>query len=152
MDLQARDCPPLQFVRELTVNGLEAIDARRRSGPPHHGVDQVVWRQLHEIGDRVAPKLCCIDTGTGMTPSELEQHIGRMASSGKTQATDANYGMGAKIAGAAHSPAGLTYLTWTGTPDQGWTCTLLRDPHRGWGLHETAPGRYLRSTTTRSTT
>jgi len=111
LDLQARDCPPLQFVRELTVNGLEAIVARRASLTPSPVTDQVVWRHFHELGDGVVAKLCCIDTGTGMTADELERYIGRMASSGKTQAADANYGMGAKVAGAAFSPAGLTYLS-----------------------------------------
>lgn len=142
LDLQARDCPPLQFVREFTVNGLEAVAARRTSSHPNPAADQVVWRRFHELGDDVAPKLCCIDTGTGMTPEDLDRYIGAIASSGKVQAADANYGMGAKIAGAAHSPAGLTYLSWTGS-EQGWTCTLVRDPQRGWGLQEAIPGQYL---------
>jgi hypothetical protein len=45
--------------------------------------------------------------------------------------------MGAKIAGAVGNPAGLTYLSWTGSADSGHTCTLLREEPTGtWGLAE----------------
>lgn len=135
LDANARDCPPLQFVREFTVNGIEAIAARRDTGQPNPSPDQIVWRAFTELRHRVAaPKLACIDTGTGMTADELDRYINLIASTSKTQGLRDNYGMGAKVAGAARSPAGVTYLSWTGDPESGATCTLVRDNFSEWGL------------------
>jgi hypothetical protein len=138
LEAKARDCPPLQFVREFTVNALEAIEERAREGDRHHGPKQVVWRAFQELGDRVpAPKLACIDTGIGMTADELERYVNALSSTSKKQGLDANYGMGAKIAGAVGNPAGLTYLSWTGSPEDGYGCTMAHDPDSNkWGLVE----------------
>src|SRR4051812_47924992 len=140
LEAQARDCPRHQFVREFTKNGLEAIETRRTlpESDRNPGREEIVWRQHHELGDRLpAPKLACIDTGTGMTPDELERYINSLTATSKTRALDANYGMGAKIAGSLGNPAGLAYFSWTGSPDDGYTCTLARDETTGdWGLEE----------------
>lgn len=139
LEAKARDCPPLQFVREFTQNALEAIATRRVSDAPNPGQDRIVWREFTEALDLLgAKKLCCIDTGTGIEPDNLERYISSLAATSKRQdLRDGNYGMGAKIAGAAGNPAGVTYLTWTGGPDRGWTCTLKKDPETGvWGLNE----------------
>jgi hypothetical protein len=138
LEAKARDCPPLQFVREFTVNALEAIHARRRAGLAGAESDQVVWREFIELAGRAeAPKLACVDTGIGMAPDELERYINALSSTSKRQALDANLGMGAKIAGAVGNPLGLTYLSWTGSPDSGVTCTLAHDAETGkWGLEE----------------
>src|SRR4051812_3773991 len=120
LDANARDCPPLQFVREFTVNALEAIHERRcAAGLANPAADRVVWRQFTELGDRAAasPKLACIDTGIGMTPDEMDRYIRALASTSKRQALDGNYGWGAKISAAERNPAGLTYLSWTGGPE-----------------------------------
>ncbi len=36
-ELFAHDCPPTQFVREMTRNGIEAIEAYRVIEPDYHG-------------------------------------------------------------------------------------------------------------------
>lgn len=142
LDANARDCPPLQFVREFTVNAIEAIDARRAAGhdDPADG-HKVIWRQFTELNSQLAtPKLACVDTGIGMTDAELDLYIRALASSSKRQALDGNYGWGAKISAAEHNPAGLTYLSFTGTRESGRACTLILDPDQGWGLAENEHG------------
>jgi hypothetical protein len=143
LDANARDCPPLQFVREFTINGLEAIAARRaQAGMSNPGVDRVVWRAFTELADKLAaPKLACIDTGIGMTPDEMDRYIRSLASTSKRQALDGNYGWGAKISAAEANPVGLTYISWTGSPESGSTCTLAHDATQGeWGLLQNAAG------------
>ena len=69
LDLMARECPPLQFLREYTKNGIEAIEAyRQHVDPAYQG--KVIWTVAPTRRPRAepkAPKLCCIDTGIGMT-------------------------------------------------------------------------------------
>jgi hypothetical protein len=137
LDANARDCPPLQFLREFTLNGWQAIDAR--VAMRLHGDEairhSITWRQFTELSGRArAPKLACIDTGTGMTGEEMERYINSLASSGRVQGLGENYGLGAKVAGAVVSPAGMTYLGWTDGPDSGVVCTLMNEPGSGWGL------------------
>src|SRR4051794_393538 len=113
LELAASDCPPLQFIREFTTNSIEAIEARRKAEPADAQSSRVVWREYYELGGRAgAPKLACIDTGNGMSGDDLERYINSLASTSKRQATDGNYGHGAKVAGAVGNPAGLTYLSW----------------------------------------
>jgi hypothetical protein len=142
LDANARDCPPLQFVREFTVNAVEAISARRGAGHPDPADGhKVIWRQYTELSAQlVVPKLACIDTGIGMTADELDRYIRALASSSKRQALDGNYGWGAKISAAERNPAGLTYLSFTGTRDSGRACTLILDAEQGWGLAENDRG------------
>jgi hypothetical protein len=140
LETQARDCPPLQFIREFTLNAIEAIEARREAAGTNHKRerDQIVWREFSELGDRApGAKLACIDTGIGMDPDDMERFINALASTSKDQGLLEHYGMGAKIAGAAVSPIGVTYLSWRGARETGKACTLVREPATGvWGLDE----------------
>jgi hypothetical protein len=61
LDKLAQDCSPLQFVRELTQN---AIDGVRATSKPGEAVWDVSWSYFELTG---VHKLCCIDTGIGMT-------------------------------------------------------------------------------------
>jgi len=63
------ECTDCQFVRELTVNGLEAVAAL---GAEAGGrvVWDLDWQRFDESGGRVR-KLSVIDTGTGMTAQQL---------------------------------------------------------------------------------
>lgn len=107
LDRLGADCAPLQFLRELTVNAIEAIAAL----PTPKG--EIVWDYAHDHYDLTGVfKLTIIDTGTGMTGSEMERYINRLSSSGRQQAVDANYGVGAKIAAATRNRAGVVYLSW----------------------------------------
>jgi hypothetical protein len=101
------DCSPLQFIRELTKNGLEAI---QQDGP---GGGQVIWDVYwpHLDLDH-AVKLCCIDTGVGMTGEEMVRYINSLSSSVHEQSATGNFGVGAKIAAAPKNPHGLVYMSW----------------------------------------
>jgi hypothetical protein len=79
LDRLGQDCHPLQFLRELTQNSIEAIERSCKSG-------QVVWdmdRLYSEfLGEK---KLCIIDTGVGMSPDEMERFINQLSSSVQEQ-------------------------------------------------------------------
>src|SRR2546430_13118428 len=71
------ECTDLQGLRELTVNGLDAIAALG-----DRAVGRVVWdldwRRFYAAGGRVR-KLSVTDTGTGMTPEQLRRYINQLA-------------------------------------------------------------------------
>lgn len=124
LDRLAADCAPLQFVRELTVNSIEAIVAGvEKTGEILWDVD---WMQ-HKITGRF--KLCIIDTGTGMTGPEMVKYINHLACSGRTQSIDQNFGVGAKIAAATQNQAGIIYLSWK--DGKGAMIHLWRNPDDG---------------------
>ncbi|MGA8937839.1 MAG: hypothetical protein WB439_01620, partial [Acidobacteriaceae bacterium] len=107
LDRLGADCAPLQFVRELTVNALEAIQAE----PSAEG--EIFWDYDHTRYELEGIyKLCIIDTGVGMTGPEMVQYINRLSSSGRTQSVDGNYGVGAKISAATRNPLGVVYVSW----------------------------------------
>ncbi|HEX7089129.1 MAG TPA: hypothetical protein VF192_03280 [Longimicrobiales bacterium] len=118
-----RDCAPDQFVRELTVNAVQAV---QRAG----GAGTVVWDHEPVYTRRLgAAKLCIADTGVGMTGPEMVEYINHLASSGGVQAEDGNFGVGAKIAAATRNPAGIVYLSWRrGAGAMVW---LWRNPETG---------------------
>jgi len=129
----ATDVGPLQFVREFTLNGIEAV---RALGPGARG--QVVWDvdwALVEQSDGHLRKLSVTDTGIGMTGPQMLRFLNSLASSGKDIGRGKNKGVGAKISGAAVSPAGVVYRSWH--HGQGATVTFCRHGEREddpWGL------------------
>jgi hypothetical protein len=109
LDRMGQDCHPLQFLRELTQNSIEAI----LRTPEKTG--EVVWDvdwTSYELGDHPVFKLCVTDNGDGMTGEEMIRFINQLSSSISTQSSDGNYGVGAKIAAATRNHAGLIYLSW----------------------------------------
>lgn len=109
LDRLGKDCSPLQFLRELTQNAIEAIaDTPEGRGEIVWDVD---WNQW-ELSDGRLYKLTCIDTGIGMTGEEMLQYINMLSSSTHVQSHEANYGVGAKVAAATRNHAGLLYLSW----------------------------------------
>jgi hypothetical protein len=114
------DCGDQQYLRELTMNSLEA-DAQNI-------IWDVDWK-LYEGSGRTLYKLCCIDDGHGMSAREMVQHINNLSSSGGVQAMDANFGIGAKISAATRNPAGVIYQSWQG--GKGTMIHLWRDPSTG---------------------
>src|SRR4051794_31827344 len=77
LDRLGADCAPLQFLRELTVNAIEAIEALKSPK------GEIIWDFDHSQLDLDNTyKLSIIDTGTGMTGAEMEQYINRLSSSG----------------------------------------------------------------------
>jgi hypothetical protein len=129
----AEGLPPTQLLRELTQNAFDAAD----------GPLTVRWSYDHSwLARHGTYKLSVEDTGTGMTRDELEQGIGDFASSGRVQAVDLNFGIGAMIASVASSPTGLLYRTWTTRADTGWTAMLTLTGGRI-GLADLGSGEHI---------
>ena len=108
LDRLGADCSPLQYLRELTQNSIEAI---QRTGAPGQVTWDVDWTQ-YDLGGGGPMKVCIIDTGDGMTGDEMIQFINQLSSSGSEQSFTGNYGVGAKIAAATKNPAGMIYQSW----------------------------------------
>jgi hypothetical protein len=108
LDRLGQDCAPLQFLRELTQNSIEAI---LRTGEP----GQILWDvdniQLQLLGRY---KLSITDTGDGMTGPQMKELINSLSSSMSEQSMSGNYGVGAKITAATKNPAGVQYYSWNG--------------------------------------
>jgi hypothetical protein len=71
------ECSDLQGLRELTVNGLEAIAALGA----HVGgrvIWDLDWERFDACGGRTR-KLSVIDTGVGMTPEAMRHYINHLA-------------------------------------------------------------------------
>ncbi len=123
LDRLGQDCHPLQFLRELTQNSIQAI---QRTLKPGEIVWDVDWNYFEFDG---VMKLCVIDTGEGMTGTEMVEHINKLSSSGAQQSLSGNYGVGAKIAAATRNHAGMVYLSWK--KKQGAMIHLWRNPEDG---------------------
>lgn len=130
VDRMGKDCGPLQFLRELTQNSVQGI--LRTPGARGEVIWDVDWEQYDELGVR---KLCVIDTGVGMTGSEMVRYVNKLSSSVHEQSASGNYGVGAKIAAATRNHAGMVYFSWV--DGEGWMVHLWRDPETGqYGLKQ----------------
>lgn len=132
LDRLGRDCAPLQFLRELTQNSIEAIlRTPERTGEIRWDVD---WNRYDLSGDGIF-KIAVIDTGDGMTGPEMAKYMNQLSSSISPQSHYGNFGIGAKIAAATRNHAGLIYLSWQ--HGQGAMIHLWRDPETGqYGLRQ----------------
>jgi hypothetical protein len=134
LDRLGQDCHPLQFLRELTQNAIEAISRTAE------GKGEIVWDvdwTAVDLGQYAEPKLCIVDNGDGMTGEEMVKYINQLSSSGGEQSMSGNYGVGAKIAAATKNHAGLIYLSWKN--GRGSMIHLWRDPETGqYGLRQFA--------------
>lgn len=108
LDRLGQDCHPLQYLRELTQNSIEAI---KRTGEPGQIVWDVDWIQ-YDLSAEKLYKLCVSDTGDGMTGPEMMQFINQLSSSVSEQSFSGNYGVGAKISAATRHPFGVVYQSW----------------------------------------
>jgi Histidine kinase-, DNA gyrase B-, and HSP90-like ATPase len=130
LDRLGQDCSPLQYLRELTQNAIEAI----RATPDSTGdiVWDVDWNR-YTLTDTF--KLAVIDTGIGMTGEEMVKYINALSSSMYVQSTTGNFGVGAKIAAATRNHAGMLYLSWK--DGVGYMTHLWRDSTTGeYGLQQ----------------
>ena len=131
LDRLGQDCHPLQFLRELTQNAIEAI--HRTTEKRGEIVWDVDWITYELEGGEF--KLCVTDTGDGMSGEEMLKYINQLSSSLVTQSLTGNYGVGAKISAATRNHAGLIYLSWTS--GQGAMIHLWRNPETGqYGLRQ----------------
>lgn len=134
LDRLGKDCAPLQFVRELTQNALDAITNVGANADAPDG--KIVWDydtvSLKEDG---VFKLTIADNGPGMTGEEMIEYINSLSSSGSSQSIHGNYGVGAKIAAGTRNHHGLVYLSWKN--GKGSMIHLWRDPDTGqYGLRQ----------------
>lgn len=105
------DCGPLQQIRELTQNAIEAIKRTKQSkGTIRWDMDYELWNACAARG-RVR-KLCIIDDGDGMTGKEMVSYINSLSKTSGKQTMKGNYGVGAKIAAATRNPFGIIYNSW----------------------------------------
>jgi hypothetical protein len=132
LDRLGQDCAPLQFLRELTQNAIEAIiETPQKEGEMVWDVD---WNRHTLTG---VYKLAIIDTGIGMTGDEMLKYLNALSSSMYEQSQSGNFGVGAKIAAAPRNHAGLVYLSWKN--GVGSMIHLWRDPEtREYGLRQFA--------------
>jgi hypothetical protein len=124
IDRLHRDCSPLQFIRELTQNAVEAILALP------DGKGSVIWDvdwNRHALTK--VYKLTIIDTGIGMKGDEMVRYINSLSASIHQQSVEGNFGVGAKVAAVPRNHAGLIYLSWQN--DVGHMVHVWRDPDTG---------------------
>jgi len=124
------ECTDLQGLRELTVNGLDAI-AAFGADRPGRVVWDLDWERFEASGGCVR-KLSVIDTGTGMTAEQLRRYINQLAASGREQSGRGNFGVGAKVAAGSRNPHGLEYRSWQ--EGHGSLVCFKRHPDGRWGL------------------
>ena len=124
------ECTDLQGLRELTVNGLDAI-AALGADRPGRVVWDLDWERFEASGGCVR-KLSVIDTGTGMTAEQLRHYINQLAASGREQSSRGNFGVGAKVAAGSRNPHGLEYRSWQ--EGHGSLVCFKRHPDGRWGL------------------
>jgi hypothetical protein len=124
IDRLHRDCSPLQFLRELTQNAIEAIQATS------DGKGTVIWDidwNRHDLTK--VYKLAIIDTGIGMTGEDMVRYINSLSASIHPQSVEGNFGVGAKVAAVPRNHAGLIYLSWQN--GLGHMIHVWRDPDTG---------------------
>lgn len=134
LDLLARDCPPTQFLREMTRNGIEAIEAYVETVDPDYR-GEVIWTVdplLHALEGR--SKLACIDTGIGMSGHEMVTYLNDLTASGKIRSLTGNYGIGAKVSAAKANPHGVIYCSWQ--EGRGHMAATGRDAAGVWGMRQ----------------
>ena len=133
VDRLGLDCAPLQFVRELNQNALEAIERRREAG--WSGEGRVIWDVDWTLAENYGVfKLQVSDNGAGMTGPQVEMYINSLSSSGSEQGFAKNFGVGAKISAGKENPHGLVYKSWVN--GDGVLATFWRDPIIGYGLKQ----------------
>lgn len=129
LDRLGQDCHPLQFLRELTQNSIDAIKHTGKSGEITWDVD---WTYYDLTG---IYKLSVVDNGVGMTGEEMIKFINQLSSSLTEQSFSGNYGVGAKISAATRNHHGVVYVSWKN--GEGATIHLYRDKlTRQYGLKQ----------------
>jgi hypothetical protein len=103
IEILGADAAPLQYIRELVQNEIEAI---LKTGTPD-GRIEIDHEEVQGVR-----KLRISGNGEGMTPDEVAANINRLSASGSEQAFDKNFGIGAKITAVTRSPHGVVYKCW----------------------------------------
>jgi hypothetical protein len=130
LDRVSHDCAPLQYVRELTQNSIEAIrKAGREHGVISWGYDRATFARSG------IKKLSITDNGCGMNSDEMLGYLNNLSASGSEQSLHGNYGVGAKISSYARNQAGVIYLSFQN--GEGSLVQIWKDPGTGeYGLRD----------------
>ena len=124
----------LKYLRELTMNGVEAID-RAIADPAcdlKHGDGRIFWTYDPELYAKEGVlKLMCMDNGDGMTYERLDRirHFSDSISYDIAELISRNHGMGGKVAALARGGYGLLIRTWR--DGKGFEAWFWRDPADG---------------------
>ena len=119
-----RDCHPTQFLREFTKNALEAC---QRSGDAKSKVTVDYNAGLYDIAK--VHKICFIDTGEGMSDTQMLALLNNLSASGDGKNQFENYGVGAKISALTRNHAGIQYESWKG--GVGYAVLIKYDAEQG---------------------
>jgi hypothetical protein len=112
-----------QQYREFTQNSIESIKRVQKKNPEYKGT--IKWGiDERYLKKHKVKKLCIIDNGEGMTPSEMLLNINSLGGSTRNN-EHYNHGCGAKIAGLAHNREGLIYRSWKN--GQGYVAKFMRN-------------------------
>lgn len=112
-----------QQYREFTQNSIESIKRVQKKNPEYRGI--IKWGiDERYLNKHKVKKLCIIDNGEGMTPSEMLLNINSLGGSTRNN-EHYNHGCGAKIAGLAHNREGLIYRSWKN--GQGYVAKFMRN-------------------------
>lgn len=104
-----REVAPMQFVREIYVNAVEAGATKMR----------IYYEDQHL--DRGVRKLCFADNGKGMTAQEMYEYLAQYNSSSKTTegSYHDNFGIGVKATTLLANPYGVVFLSWSAKNPEG---------------------------------
>ena len=109
------ECHPLQFVRELLQNSIEAGATKVR-----------VLYETEAKGVKAIDRAIFVDNGKGMADPDLMKRYAQFNSSGKTVGTmHDNFGIGAKISLLPFNQYGLVFMSWDEENKDGnmiWLC------------------------------
>jgi hypothetical protein len=108
VDIIANGVSTTQFIRELQMNSMEAINrAGTKNGLISWGIDPE-WKK------KGIEKLNIVDNGDGMDAREMERYLASLAVEGgnKSHGKESNFGVGAKISCLHQNPYGIEYKSW----------------------------------------
>ncbi|GAB4195415.1 MAG: hypothetical protein OHK0013_01550 [Sandaracinaceae bacterium] len=131
-----RESGPLQYVRELFVNAIQAGATRIEFSPE--------WRAVEELG---VYRFMVADDGAGMSAQQMLAYLNTFGGGGKPIGdAHENYGIGSKTSTLPWNHAGVVVLSRTAEDPEGCMVRLRRDPRTGeYGAHrfETDDGEFV---------
>lgn len=102
-----RDCTPHQFLREFTMNAIEACI---RTGEKNGRVEVDYNAHIYEKSGLY--KISFTDNGDGMDQDQMVNLLNSLSASGSEKNQFENYGVGAKISALTRNHKGIQYESW----------------------------------------
>lgn len=135
LDLLGANVDGFQFIRELTHNSIQAIQAL----PEGQRIGEIVWDADPMYLQKGILKLSCADNGVGMSPVQMSENLNWMFASTHHQDKQGNFGIGAKVSALPRNPHGVVYDSWQN--GHGTRLHLWKDEEGKYGAREHADGR-----------